>query len=403
MTRNFPDWAYLVDEKGRFWYHLGDGTRLPVDGENGVRAPGKCLFAIATNDLVSIPQWVSSKDPAIISQVIEVEISKLGFQRNGGPGKVTDWKPVEINGTRTLVQSVATPWRIEDLENSPSRSEFVDFFPQYALYSPPEDSAVLWKEGDVWVAGYSRGKRWVHVQTLGGDEMLPLLAGEINLTLIELAAKGLLVSASRVVAWAPYELSLHRSLQEETGLPVTFESRPIPSPQSALPWDFEPHEITRERLDKIRRRRAVALAFLALFVVLALAATAVLHLWQLGNANERLRSRIESNRSAAEKIDSAINRWRTLEPAIDPSRSPVEIFHQVALLLPEKGLRLTSFEIRDSRVIEIRAEGATMTNALQIKGAFEKSPELSKYAWEVPQPRAKDDITEIFATGTYRF
>ncbi len=73
------------------------------------RPPGKSVFAIATNDLVSIPQWVSSKDAGIISQVVAMEVAKLGFQRNGGPGKVSDWKPVELNGTRTLVQSVTTP------------------------------------------------------------------------------------------------------------------------------------------------------------------------------------------------------------------------------------------------------------------------------------------------------
>lgn len=61
MTRTLlPEWAYLVDETGRYWYHLGNGTRQAVEGEKGARPPGKTLFGIATNDLVSIPQWVSS-------------------------------------------------------------------------------------------------------------------------------------------------------------------------------------------------------------------------------------------------------------------------------------------------------------------------------------------------------
>lgn len=403
MTRTLPDWAYLVDETGRYWYHLGNGTRQAIEGEKGVRPPGKSLFAIATNDLVSIPQWVSSKDPGIISEVVEAEISRLGFQRNGGPGKVSDWKPVDLNGTRTLVQSVTTPWALDELAKSPAPNEFVDFFPQYALFAPPESAAVLWREGASWVAGYSRGSRWIHVQTLGGEEMRPLLAGEINLTLIELSAKGLLDGASRVVVWAPYDLELHQSLQEETGLAVSFETRPAPAPATAPAWDFEPHEISRARIARTRRRRAFVAGFLAFFALSLLAAAAAFHLWHLGGTNAQLKTRITANRKAADAISAAMDRWHTLSPAIDPRRSPIELFHQVSLLLPETGLRLTSFEVRDDRVIEVRAEGATMANAIQIKAAFEKAEALADYAWQIPPPRAKDDLTEIFATGTYRF
>ncbi len=403
MTRNLPEWAYLVDETGRYWYRFGDGTRQAATGERGERPPGKTLFAIASNDLVSIPQWVSSKDESIISEVVEAEIARLGIQRNGGPGRVSDWKPVELNGTRTLVQSVATPWSLEELSRSASPGDFVDFFPHYALYPPPESAAILWKEGSTWVAGYSRGRRWIHVQTLGGEEMRPLLAGEINLTLIELAAKGLLDGASRLVVWAPYDIDLHRALQEETGLPVTFEARPAPSPVNAPAWDFEPHEVSRARLGRERRKRGLMVGFLALFLVTLLAAAAVFHLWYLETGNQRLRAKIEANRGDAETIESAMERWQVLAPAIDPQRSPVELFHLVSSLLPETGLRLTSFEMRDDKVIEVRAEGATMANAIQIKGAFESAEALADYDWVIPPPRPKDDLTEIFATGTYRF
>lgn len=403
MTRNPPEWAYLVDETGRYWYHLGNGTRQPVTGDRGERPPGKTLFAIATNDLISVPQWVSSKDPEIISEVVEAEITRLGFHRNGGPGKVSDWKPVELNGTRTLVQTVTTPWKLEELSKSTAPGEFVGFFPQYALYPPPENAAVLWREGSNWVAGYSRGRRWIHVQTLGGEEMRPLLAGEIHLTLIELTAKGLLDGASRLIIWAPYDLDLHRSLQEETGLPVAFEARPSPSPATAPPWDFEPHEVSLARLSKARRRSGLAVGLLALLAIVLLAAAAVGHLWYLAEGNRRLEAKIRANEADAEAIESAQARWQVLSPAIDPRRSPVELFHQVASLLPEKGLRLTAFEVRDDKVIEVRAEGATMANALQIKGALEKGETLSDYTWVIPPPRPKEDLHEFFATGTYRF
>jgi hypothetical protein len=403
MIKNLPEWAYLVDETGRYWYHLGNGERQTVPEGAATKAPGKSLFGIATNDLVSIPQWVSSKDNEIISQVVAMEVAKLGVNRSLGPGKVSDWKAVEHNGTRTLVQSVSTPWTLDELDKSPSRGDFVDFYPQYALFSPPENAAVLWREGLTWVAGYSRGHRWVHVQTLGGDEIRDALGGEINLTLIELSAKGLLDGTDRVVVWSNYDIELHRALQDETGLIVDFEARPAPSPLQAPEWDFEPHDVTRARLGEARRRQGIWLTVLALVVVAALVSAAYFHLWSLGNSNAALLARIEANREGAAVIESAMERWQELSPAIDPRRSPVELFHQISLLLPEKGLRITTFEIQNNRSILIRAEGSTMANALQIKGAFEKAESLADYEWEIPPPRTKDDVTEIFATGTYRY
>ena len=403
MIKNLPEWAYLVDETGRYWYHLGNGERQNVPEGGAAKAPGKTMFGIATNDLVSIPQWISSKDNEIISQVVAVEVAKLGVNRSLGPGKVSDWKAVEYNGTRTLVQSVSTPWTLDELTQSPSRGDFVDFYPQYALFTPPENAAVLWKEGATWVAGYSRGRHWVHVQTLGGDEIRDALGGEINLTLIELSAKGLLDGTARVVVWSGYDLELHRSLQDETGLIVDFEARPAPAPSQAPEWDFEPHEVTRTRLGEARRRQGFWLTALALIAVAALVSAAYFHLWKLKHSNAALLNRIEANRDGAAIIESAMERWQQLSPAIDPRRSAVELFHQISLLLPEKGLRLTTFEIQNNRSILIRAEGATMANALQIKGAFEKAEALADYEWEIPPPRTKDDVTEIFATGTYRY
>lgn len=403
MTRNHAEWAYLVDETGRYWYHLGNGVRQSAEEGGASRPPGKSLYAIATHDLVSIPQWVSSKEPSVIEEVVEAEISKLGIQRPQGPGKVSDWKPVELNGTRTLIQSLTTPWALEEFAGSTPPSDFVGFYPHYALFPAPAHAAVLWKEGNQWVAGYSRGQRWIHVQTLGGEETRPLLAGEIQLTLLELSAKGLIDEVDRLVVWAPYEVELHRSLQEETGLNVVFEPRPAPAPESAPPWHFEPHEVTRARLGRVRRRRALLVGVALGMILVVLAAAAAVHLWHLETSNERLLARIEANREDADKIELAQARWQTLSPAIDPRRSPVELFHLVSSLLPEKGLRLTSFEVRDDKVIEVRAEGASMANAIQIKGAFEKDESLADYVWVIPPPRAKGDVTEVFATGTYRF
>ena len=401
MTRSFPEWAYLVDERGRSWYNLPDRKSQPINGGEDSRPPVKAIYAIPTRDLVSLPQWVSSKDSDIISEVVNVETEKFGFKNLAGPGKTTDWVALEHNGTRTLVQSLSIPWPFESVTNGPT--EFTDFVPQYALFRPHENSVMLWKEGETWVAGYSRGAKWVHVQSLGESVDGHFLAGEIQLTLVELSAKGVLDHAKQIVVWQPYDMELHQALETGTGMQVQFQERPAPEPAASADWDFEPHEVSLAKQAQTSRRRAAWITFCGLIVVLGLVGAAVVHLYTMQKQNQSLEEKIQSSRPAAELIESAMAQWDALGPAVEQRRNPVELFHQVSSVLPEKGFRITSFELQDSKRILIRGEGANMPTSLSIKAALEKEPGLSDWTWEIPQPRPKDDLFEFTATGIYRF
>ncbi|MAS92686.1 MAG: hypothetical protein CMO55_05760 [Verrucomicrobiales bacterium] len=401
MTRTFPEWAYLVDESGRYWYNLPSRTRQPVAGEEASRPPARAIYAIPSRDLISFAQWVSSKDDEIIDQVVAAETEKFGFKTLEGPGKVTDWLPIEHNGTRTLVQSVSIPWPFEALTGGPT--EFSDFLPHYALYPPPENAVTLWKEGDTWVAGYSRAGRWIHVQSLGESNSGPFLAGEVQLTLMELSAKDILPSIREIVVWAPYDVALHQDLETGTGLQVRFEEKPPPQPSSSAAWEFEPHEITREKLAQKSRKRAMWGVFIGLLVLALLVGAGVLHLWSMEKANERLRAKIDANQPEANVIEAAMTRWNSVSAAVDPSRSPIELFYRVSSLLPEKGFRITSFEVQENRRILLIGEASNMQSALAMKGKLEKAENLSDFEWEVTPPRPKGDLVEFTCTGTYRY
>ncbi len=400
MTRSLPEWAYLVDETGRHWHHLSTGAKQPATGPGAARPPAKALFGISTNDLVSIPQWISSKDSEVIGQVVDVEIEKLGIKANDGPGRITDWKAVEINGTQTLVQSVAIPWSFEEIGGS--EVEFTDFIPQYALFAPPSDAVVLWREGNSWVAGYTRAGGWVHVHSLDDTSDPVHIAGEINLTLMELSAKGISTEMSKIVIWSTYDLDLQRALQEETGIFVEFEDRPAPSQSVAPDWDFEPHAVSLEKIKQSKRRQGGWLIFTAALIVAVLACAAILHIYLMEQANERLRQKVALNQSASDEIEATMERWYALEPAIDPNRSPVEIFHKISELLPEKGFRLTSFEVQNFRTILVTGEGSVIDNALHFKTQLQNTPGLEDYVWEVGQPRPQNDLFFIQAVGTHR-
>lgn len=400
MTRTFPDWAYLIDGSGRHWYHLAKGTKISGDGGEGERVPQKAVFAIPSRDLISHPHWVSSKDDTIISQIVAVETEKIGLRLTPGPGRISDWKPVQYNGTRTLVQSVAIPWEFETEDTK--GTEFTDFVPQYSLYAPETDAVALWKEDNDWVAGYARGNEWAHIQPLGklsAEE----IAGEIQLTLMELSAKEIIGETKEVVVWGGYDVALHQTLQEQTGFEVRFEALPAPNTSTSAAWEFEPHEVSHAKIQKARQKRGAWIGVAALFAVLLITAAAFFHLWTLQKTNASLAGRIAANRPAADIIEDAMSHWDALSPAIEPRRSPVELFHQISNLLPPKGFRITSFEVQDHRIISVTGEASNMGTALKFKGDLEQNNALSDYEWEERQPRQKGDLIEFNAIGKYRF
>ncbi|MEM9018290.1 MAG: hypothetical protein AAGC68_14850, partial [Verrucomicrobiota bacterium] len=193
------------------------------------------------------------------------------------------------------------------------------------------------------------------------------------------------------------------ALQTQTGLEARFLPRPTPKLDSSPDWDFEPHEITVQKQAEARKRRAAWITAFSLLTILALVAAGFLHLRFLERGNAALAAKVESNLPAADEIEFAIDRWEALSPAIDPDRSPVELFYRISKLLPEKGFRLTSFEVENFEAIEVRGEGATMPNALKMRGDIENEESLGAYEWEIPQPRRQGDLMELIARGGYLY
>jgi len=142
----------------------------------------------------------------------------------------------------------------------------------------------------------------------------------------------------------------------------------------------------------------IAVAIAACVVVIGLA---LFHLRSIRSENMELSRRIEALSPEAEKIREARDRWDLLKSAVNPDAYPIEIFHQVALLLPEKGIRLNQFRVEGDQVI-IRGEASSVPMAITFKADLEKSDGLKQFSWEVPPPQIKGDTAVFVAYGTNR-
>ena len=297
----------MSDDTGRHWYQLTNGQKKPNE-DKSFRPPSKALFAIPTQDVVSIPQWVSSKDSAIINEVVALETERLGIRPNEGPGRASEWKTVELNGSRTLVQSVSIPWSLPELESMDD--VFAKFVPQYALYTPPANAIVLWTEEGNWIAGYSRGERWVHVHALGNGSV-GAITSEVQLTLLELSAKGILDSLEEIVVWDEFDFNLYEALDEGMGRKITFVPRPAPVGPTE-DWNLLPHSVSESRESEAKKKRSTLVASIGILVLAIIVGAAFLHLWVLEQSNDQLRSQIRNNRLAADAIQFPSSVQRTM-------------------------------------------------------------------------------------------
>ena len=136
MRRNTADWAYLVDETGHGWLNIPESRKKREFLLRQDHVPTKAIYGIPTYHLVTATKWVSTKDQALISEMIETGSEQaLGVDSEGGTGKLVDWQEIGQNGTRTLVQSVAIPWDLPETEDG--RISWTEFMPQYEMFQPP--------------------------------------------------------------------------------------------------------------------------------------------------------------------------------------------------------------------------------------------------------------------------
>jgi Tfp pilus assembly protein PilN len=99
-----------------------------------------------------------------------------------------------------------------------------------------------------------------------------------------------------------------------------------------------------------------------------------------------LRSAIQAEAPQVDAVRAAMQRWNSIESAIDPRRYPIEILYQAVRLLPEDGVRLTLFQMDLDRVV-VAGEASTLQAAQRFQEELRKNPDLADYDWTTENPR----------------
>lgn len=172
----------------------------------------------------------------------------------------------------------------------------------------------------------------------------------------------------------------------------------------ALPgnaMELVPRSVRQQRKVRRRQRRIKlgALVFAALYAVFLL--SQILNGVFLSTSNAKLQKHLDSLMPSVLEMQETARALDALNPALDARTYPIEILYRANSVLPEKGVRLTRFEITGNR-LEIGGESSTAREAFDYIRNLEEAESLNHIEWEdAPQPiPLPNDTTRFSVRGT---
>jgi hypothetical protein len=99
----------------------------------------------------------------------------------------------------------------------------------------------------------------------------------------------------------------------------------------------------------------------------------------------RLDAQIAQLQPQVDLIKARQNRWKNLEPALDPSRYLIELLHQAAKTVGGADIRITEFQM-NPKEFAFSAEASNVAEAIEYVGRLKKEQELSSFKIESANP-----------------
>jgi len=393
QTLSFPG-----EEARENWLCDAQGKCQPA--ERGGHAAGAVL-AIESLALDSAPFWFLKREGAEqdTAEAVALRWEAFGIQAEGGAVSWAHW-PVKETEKSLLISTLAIA-----AEGSPtewSAAAGVERFePSAKLLPLPADGLAVWKELGRYVVAFTNRHELLHLTVLSSRKLDADAAMEMRDVYQALLAHEFAVSAANVEIWTHCETDFVPQMACVFDEAVfNKRSRPDPILHAELSG-LLPIQVAEMRQQK----------HLQLRKVMIMAAAAIMYLFFFGAWWLRLQwreSRIQQETATIAALQPEMDvvreaqaNWLDMEAAIDPNLYPVEIFHQLVLLLPDEGIRLKEFQMDNGKLI-VGGEATTVNHALGLKDKLIACKPLQHYVWNFPVPRIRDEDNraEFRAVGT---
>jgi len=269
------------------------------------------------------------------------------------------------------------------------------FAPSVAFRSLTPGDVNMWQEQGQWCLAVADEKgHALHAQALSARQMDADTAAEIRCILSALDLVGLAPEVKEVAvevppAEEPVEV-VSEEFRTELDIPVV-EKAPAAPRLPAVDWRLTPDVIVERRRQQRQRQTMLLAGMGAVLVLVALLGAFSARLWTRERAIAAETARLDALEPELVTIRDAQQRWVVIEPALTPDKSPSELFHQVVRLLPEKGIRISNFQLDGSNIIlSGEAQDQSLEGLLRQNLLDAKAPAFDGLQWDTPnsQPQA---------------
>jgi type II secretory pathway component PulM len=334
----------------------------------------------------SAPFWTAGIDESQ-DTAVALRWEALGLSAEGDSRSWMHW-PVTKQDQRLLVGTVG----FSPEAGEPMLSSFhgEDFEPSALMLPLPANGIAIWTELGRHIVALTRGTELLHLSALASRQLDADAALEIRDLFAALQVHGFAQDVSSIRVWTHCETDFVPQLAcVFTEASVLKEPRPDPRLPKRRSHLLPASVAQRRRGDRQKQRQMMLLAALALVFLSFFGAWWGRLAWRDSRV-EQAEAKLEAMQPQIAQVREAQSRWLDLEAALNPDLYPVELFHQIVTLLPEKGVRLREFQVDDTRLI-IKGEATSVNHALGFRDRLASSAALSRYDWTVPVPAIRED------------
>ncbi len=345
------------------------------------------------------PLWLHSDDPAVLSEMAEIQLSAIGLLRAATPVV----RLIRSESGRSLVTAIV-------LHSDPHvrlcAPEAAEFIASPECENLPPDAAVIWEEVGQRLIAFTSGEvpvYWESRRVTEPDE----IAGDLACLLTRLTGEGVMGALNKIVLRIPSTAEFRAQLKQHFQVDVVSEERPSPRIPSQDASRVVPSSVVQKRLAVQRKKLLLRVASLAGFLIFGLVGLLFGRQELLVLENAKMKRVLDAEEPRVTAVSNAQLQWATLRPAIDPDLYPVERLLQLALLMPTDGLRLTVFEqsieAGELRVLII-GEVSSPQAAFSFSESVRTHPAWRQFRWQIPQPTIlPNNAAQFRMEGTFLY
>jgi hypothetical protein len=376
MNGNWELWNFPASKRAQFVRKI----------ETPKAAGGNVIVALPLRQTVSYATWVPSADRAVVPEMVQMQLEKRGLVQRQSAASSLDVRILEVQEERALALAIVL---LPDLAPELAVENAIRFEPEPYTLPIPQDRLIIWRERQRLAMTISRGRDPIHFQVLTTEEVSDESVNEIRCILLQLESQHLINELLGLAIWGEFSDEEVERLQQGLALKTFRESVPPPSLPATASKLLPPQvSVLHEKARRRRRIRRLIAAAAGIYLLGILGIIAYIF-WQQTRITQ-LQHQLSAELPTVTAVQGTADQWRKVQWAVDPKLYAVELFHQVAVLLPPQGMRLTAFQIEKGKVV-IRGEASTAAAAFKLNEDIKQNAALKLFQWDMKSPSLRPD------------